>query len=322
MKKDQPHDKFFKQAFSYRQVALDYFKNFVSPKLIKQFDLRTLHMTSDSYIDDDMGEYFSDMVFSIDWKKEIKKKNMPRVYLLVEHKSYVPKFIHVQLLKYMVEVWMQDIKDKKPLTLILPIVIYHGKRKWKYQSFTDFFKLPDDDFKSFIPKFDYLLTDLNKFTDEELLMLNAGFLVNTLIALKHSGDEEYLKEFVERIFYRGEKYIETEVGENFIKKMNVYLSRTTDLSEKEVFKIFELLPSPLKELGMTTYDRFVKKGEDKAKAIALKERQRILEENEKKIKETIKRFINKFPEMTAKEVAEVFDVNLDVVNEVMNLGKE
>jgi len=313
MKKDQPHDKFFKQVFSHRQIVLDYFRNFVPPKLINDLDLRTLQRTDGNYIDDEMGAYFSDMSFRINWKKGINKENSPKVYLLVEHKSYVPKFIHVQLLKYMVEIWMDDIKNKKDLTLVIPIVIYHGKRKWKYRSFYDFFDLPNENFKEFIPNFEYILTDLNDYSDEEILMLQIGFLTNAFLAMKHSGDENYLRKYAIRIFKDGEEFLKSELGVNLMKILSIYLSKTTKLEPKNVNKIFQDLPKKIKELAMTTYDKFVKQGLEQGLEQG-EEKGRIKERE--KTKTIIKEIIIMFPNMTDVEISKRFKADIALVKEV------
>ena len=149
MPSDQPHDRLLRYAFSQRQVVLDYFNNFIDKKIVSEFDLRTIRLESGAYIDKDLKEYASDLEFSIDWKKKARKKVKAKIYVLIEHKSYVPEFIHVQLLNYMTNKWLDDIKNKRPLTLVLPIVIYHGKKKWKHQKFPEYFKLPNEYFSQF-----------------------------------------------------------------------------------------------------------------------------------------------------------------------------
>jgi predicted transposase YdaD len=56
------------------------------------------------------------------------------VYLLFEHKSYFDKMTPVQMLGYIVDIWKLYNKQNKneKLPPIIPILIYHGNRKWKY----------------------------------------------------------------------------------------------------------------------------------------------------------------------------------------------
>ena len=70
---------------------------------------------------------------------------------------------------------------------------------------------------------------------------------------------------------------------------------------------------------MTTYDRFVKKGEEKGieKGIAL-ERQSAAEEK----KETVKKLIKNFSKMTAKEIFNISGIDLKLIEEVMSSKKD
>ena len=43
------------------------------------------------------------------------------VYLLFEHKSYHDKYVHLQILEYMVKIWRLHIKQHKGKSVNLPI---------------------------------------------------------------------------------------------------------------------------------------------------------------------------------------------------------
>jgi hypothetical protein len=55
-------------------------------------------------------------------------------YVLVEHKSYPDRWTMLLLLRYMVRIWDKEIaqnKELKTLPSIVPVVFYHGTRRWK-----------------------------------------------------------------------------------------------------------------------------------------------------------------------------------------------
>lgn len=62
----------------------------------------------------------------------------------------------------MLEIWEECEENSKPLTPIIPIIVYHNKenRHWHYKPFSDYFKDIDPLLLPYIPKFDYELTDL------------------------------------------------------------------------------------------------------------------------------------------------------------------
>ncbi|MEZ4828082.1 MAG: Rpn family recombination-promoting nuclease/putative transposase [Bacteroidia bacterium] len=42
-------------------------------------------------------------------------------------KSYPVDFPHLQILRYMLEIWDRQVREQQPLSLIIPILVYHGK---------------------------------------------------------------------------------------------------------------------------------------------------------------------------------------------------
>ncbi len=175
---EKPHDKFFKSTFSIKEVAQDYIEQFLPKEVSNSLNLNTLEHSDTSYVDNALSEHFSDIVYHC----ESKGSEPIRISLLFEHKSYVPQYPHLQLLRYLVNAWENDLKDKKILTVTIPIILYHGQRKWHYKPFNKYFKLPNEKLTKYIPNFDYHLSDLSNYSDENLLQLKAGFLINTLLS--------------------------------------------------------------------------------------------------------------------------------------------
>ena len=144
MNPKQPHDKFFKETFSRKEVARDYIDQFLPVDIRENLDLRTLQLSQTSHIDEELQEHLSDIVYTCRWKS----KADVRISLLFEHKSYPEKFPHLQLLRYLLGTWEYDLREEQPLTVTIPIIVYHGKKKWKYKSFSDYFPLPKIDKES------------------------------------------------------------------------------------------------------------------------------------------------------------------------------
>ena len=101
MPKDQlpntPHDELFKAAFSQLDIAKDYLSQFLPPELVRHLDLEKLNLDSNSYVDENLKEYFSDIVYTCPYGKKEKIK----IAFLLEHKSSPPKYPHLQLLRYL-----------------------------------------------------------------------------------------------------------------------------------------------------------------------------------------------------------------------------
>lgn len=213
-----PHDSLFKATFTDRQIAADYLRNFLPPELSKNLKLDSLQLESGSYITPELEPFYSDIVYQCTYGR---RKIL--ISLLFEHKSAPPRYPHFQLLRYMIEAWERSAKNKGHLRVIIPIIVYHGKRKWNIRPFHSYFGKLSKTLLAFIPQFDYHLTDLREWSDEALLRLEAGLLINTLLLFKHYGEADYIRKSIRTLFTATENYLKDEQQRNQILSFFVYL---------------------------------------------------------------------------------------------------
>jgi len=83
-------------------------------------------------------------------EKEIK------ICLLIEHKSYPNKYTPVQIGGYIYSALQKQADNKEDLSLVIPILLYHGRGRWKYQTLSALYKNLEDEWKQYIPDFDYV----------------------------------------------------------------------------------------------------------------------------------------------------------------------
>ncbi len=102
-------------------------ENYLPKEILAITDLEKLTVEKDSYIDKELEEVFSDILF----KANINGKE-GYIYFLFEHKSYLSDKVAIQLLKYIIKIWEQKTEKEKHkrLPLIIPLVIYHGENIW------------------------------------------------------------------------------------------------------------------------------------------------------------------------------------------------
>ncbi len=294
-KNHNPHDKFIRKILSKRKSAIQYIKKFAPEYIVQNLDLRSIKISPNSYVDEKLEEYISDLNYICNWKSKGKKSPKVRISFLLEHKSYLPKYPHLQLLRYLLQAWEQDMEEKRSLTLTIPIILYHGKKKWKQRKFEENFDLPDEQLKQYIPNFEYLLTDLSKFTDEEILGIGANFLTNTLLTLKHSWNEEYILNNTHKIFRHSDIYMTTEEGRLYLHVLQIYIFQIIKFDEKRLNLYQENIPKYLKEIVMSTYDMLIQKGMEKG-----------MEEGmEKGVTKIIRGIIETQPSLTNEQIAQM-----------------
>jgi len=161
-----PHDSLFKRTLGDKEVAVDFLENYLPNSILKEIDLTDIKVAKDSFIDKELEESFSDILYnvSIDGKEGF-------VYLLFEHKSYFDKMTPVHMLGYILDIWKLYNKQNKneKLPPIIPILIYHGDRKWKYgSSLSELIEATSEAISDYIPAYNYLLYDFSNYSDAEI----------------------------------------------------------------------------------------------------------------------------------------------------------
>lgn len=199
----------------------------------------------------------SDIVYSCGRKSnagEIK------VSLLVEHKSYPDKYTPVQVGNYIFSALLKQVSNKEPLSIIIPVLLYHGKGKWQYQTLNNLFENVADEWKQFLPNFSYIYNNLGEILDEQVETLNNKFLAASLLALKHSFQKDWLEQNALRMLLLTEN-----ASENLQKNFIVYLFGRGELNEVVMEKLLETLSLTLKGTVMSTLDIFIEKGRKEGK---------------------------------------------------------
>ncbi|MCP4132293.1 MAG: Rpn family recombination-promoting nuclease/putative transposase [bacterium] len=235
-----PHDKFFKEIFGNKENVIDFINGIFPKEITKNLDMETLALDKNSYIDEHLQEYFSDVVYNCIYKGKIPIK----ITILFEHKSYYVQYPGIQLLKYMVQTWDHQMdQEGEDITPVIPIVVYHGKKKWNSKPIWKYFKGIDENLKRFMPDFEYILTDLSKYSDHEIVdvLFKNALVKSAILVMKNIFDRDKLKKHTKDYFEIAESYFGEEKGLKFIDSLLRYLLyggglHPTDVAE-EVKKI-------------------------------------------------------------------------------------
>jgi predicted transposase/invertase (TIGR01784 family) len=222
------HDKFFKENFSQKEVASEFIQTVLSAEICNRLDFTKLEISNASFVDEDLSENFADLVYTIDYQGN----NKIQICLLLEHKSYLDEYPHLQLNRYMLNIWQQNIKQKQPLMPTIPMIIYHGKSTWKYRKFADYFKNMDENLSCYVPNFDYELVDLSKLPDDKIMGFKNKFLALSTLLMKYSHRQKYLLEIrdkFEKIVKEIENFSDLKViHSSFLYIFPKYVSKVAD----------------------------------------------------------------------------------------------
>lgn len=190
---NNPHDRFVRFMLSQRGVAAEYLSERLSPEVVQTLDLRSLRPLPQSFIDETLREGMSDLVFEV----PLVEGGNALAVILFEHKSHPDRLTAFQILRYIVRILEQRLREGLPLCCVIPLVLYHGEQPWTVaRSMDELVEVPEP-LRAFVPSFTLPLLDLSQLPETELRGKTISFVL--LSVLRYSRHET-LAERLEEIF--------------------------------------------------------------------------------------------------------------------------
>lgn len=306
----------------------------VPAHILENIDMESLEISETSFVDEDLKEYFSDICYEGKMQEDLPF----RITFILEHKSAVPKYpIMVQLHKYVTNIWSNDIRQNNPLTLTIPIVIYHGERPLAKESPESLFKGAPKDILSYVPHFDYVLLDLSQIATERLEQLEFLFLRNILLALKQSRNAEYVDVFWEKIIIFAIGVRQKSLDYELFKATVIYLNSSSNVFNQKLKQMENALSAAeqqeIKPFLLQMYEEWMEKGEVKGIEKGIQKGiQKGLEEGmqkglekglekgmQKGILTMLTAFIQKNPNMDNAAIANLFNISIEMVEKARKM---
>ncbi|MBK8625599.1 MAG: Rpn family recombination-promoting nuclease/putative transposase [Saprospiraceae bacterium] len=154
------------------------------PKDLKDtLDIQSMEYSNTSFISPELKKTFSDVILKIQLKEMIDKSNY--ISLLIEHKSSPSEYIFFQLLGYLANGYLTQLKNKSDLHPIIPIIYYQGEKEWKVKNINHVFDDYPESIKKYLPDFRYIFVALHQMSEESLLELRNSMLYSALMLQMH-----------------------------------------------------------------------------------------------------------------------------------------
>ena len=158
----RPHDKLFRTVFADHEEAAALLRAHLPEEIARDLRWSTLARQDRSFVDPDLRDTESDLLFSIR-----RKAGAPPawLYVLLEHQSRPDRWIRFRLLKYCCRIWDRSraqFPRERRLRPIVPLVFYQGPGRWRHA--TEFAELFADSVRDWpwVPRFAHLLVDLSR----------------------------------------------------------------------------------------------------------------------------------------------------------------
>jgi predicted transposase/invertase (TIGR01784 family) len=260
------HDKFVKASFSDPDRAISFFERFLPGKFLSEIDINSLKVTQESYIQDDLTEHFSDMVFEVTTNSE----EYIELVLLFEHKSSPDKNVLIQVGHYIFSHYFKCLSERKPLKLIVPLIYYQGKKQWREPDLVSLFPKLSDTLCDFIPIIKHIFIALRSLSNDSIENIRNGMMAAAVMAQRSAFDPIKLAADFQRIFTL---FSESKDRGNFLEQLFVYVLNVSDIPNIEINKAFDSIPPNIKENIMTTYSRMQIAEQLKGEQIGIQKRQ-------------------------------------------------
>ncbi|MES2998593.1 MAG: Rpn family recombination-promoting nuclease/putative transposase [Pseudomonadota bacterium] len=119
----RPHDSLFRSYLSNIKRAKTFFKVYLPEDIQSLCDFSTLKLESGSFVEKNLRQYFSDILYSVQIDGE-----RAYVYPLIEHQTTPRRMTSFQIFGYVYGVMKQHLDKGYPdLPVVVPILYYRGK---------------------------------------------------------------------------------------------------------------------------------------------------------------------------------------------------
>jgi len=182
------HDKIFRTILDKKEEAVTLINQAIKTKLKAE----EIEKYTSSFVSKTFQNREADTVY------KYKNKN---IFFLIEHQTKIDCSMPYRILEYEIEIMksaidIRKVKNKEyKLPLVIPIVLYTGKKKWDAKRYLEESQETLDDVK--IKAGNYNLVDINDFTKEELLQ--GKTLISKMMLLEKSESTEESIEMLEKI---------------------------------------------------------------------------------------------------------------------------
>jgi len=187
-----PHDATFRQFLTQPDIARDFMALHLPPALRERCDLSTLKLESGSFVEDDLRQYFSDVLYSL---KTTAGEGY--IHVLIEHQSSPDKHMAFRLMRYAVAAMQRHLEaGHKRLPLVIPILFYTGRRTPYPYSTRWLDEFDDSVLADSLYSHSFPLVDVTVIPDDEI-MQHRSMAALTLLQ-KHIRQRD-LKELMDRL---------------------------------------------------------------------------------------------------------------------------
>jgi predicted transposase/invertase (TIGR01784 family) len=247
------HDAFLKNILSNRGAAIAFMQTFLPEEIKENQDIGSYQVVDTSFISGKIKSRFADVLFKVPVKDS---KEWIIVSVLVELKSNPDKLVSFQILEYLALAYRKQLKEKKQVHLVLPIIYYHGKQHWKYKPVGEFISQYPKVFTPYIPAIKSCFIDLKDKTETEIQDIKDD-LLRTALYVQYL---RFIRSIDSAVLVRVFSRIPRDLDGNFLNTILVYALKKTDINPEVFSSLLEEFPEDIKSETMTIAEHLIQEG--------------------------------------------------------------
>lgn len=254
-------DNLMKSFMADKEMSIEFIRTFFPSELTKILDFSTLKLSSNSFISDRLKATQADIVFECQTLEEFGSQ-MVNLCFLIEHKGSPDRHVSIQIGGYIFDAYRQQIKEgKKPLVPVIPLLYYHGARKWDPPSIKELFGTIPTSVEAYIPEFKLLFENIQDYTDEQIWQMGSGLFTSALMVQKYSDQpEELIKRFIE-IF----TILNSYSTRNLVGSLIVYYAEMVKAEKINFETLLDKIPGKMKTEFVSLADQWRNEGLEKGR---------------------------------------------------------
>lgn len=267
------HDALFKAVLGQPEHARGALRAVLPAAMGEALDWSTLTLQPGSFVDPGLNPSHTDLLYTAAWRGGA----VAPVYMLFEHQSSADRWMPLRLLRYMVRIWEQWLKDHegaKVLPAIVPVVLYHGDERWSApQAFDALFDVPGTvrhALAEYLVRFAYVLDDLSEVPDDWLRARDpTAALVN--LCFKHVRKGAQLVEVLSRSGDLMRKVRQTHDGREAFRFIVSYILDVNDTKHRQALTavLLRAIGPEAKDILMTIGEQLRQEGREQGERGAL-----------------------------------------------------
>ena len=257
----QPHDGLFRLVFSDPEHAGSELRSVLPRDLAARIDLDRLVLQEGTFVDEVLRHRQTDVLFST----RVSGRDA-YLYVLIEHQSSPDPMMAFRMLTYQVRIWERQLAEHpqrgtRPLPIIVPVVIYQGRRQWSAATDVAGLLDIDDELKAvageLLPRFAYLLDDLTGVDDTALRMRPLTSAARmTFVLFANAPDDadatRWLVNWVDDL---------SDIDRRRLAGIFSYLVRVSVTPVDDLVRFAATVGPVAEEVAMTTADQLIAQGE-------------------------------------------------------------